>query len=58
MEYIMQQLGLALTPKEEQLAIHMTLFSVGFTYEESNEWYEIYILLKYGREGASIEKDV
>ena len=54
----MQQLGLALTPKEEQLAIHMTLFSVGFTYEESNEWYEIYILLKYGREGASIEKDV
>ena len=54
----MQQLELALTPKEEQLAIHMTLFRVDFTYDELQEWHKRYTLLKYGREGDFIERDV
>jgi len=54
----MKQLELALISREKQLAIHMTSFRVDFTYDESNEWHKIYILLKYGREGDFIEKDV
>tara|TARA_R110000823_G_scaffold12856_5_gene42971 strand:- start:166 stop:330 length:165 start_codon:yes stop_codon:yes gene_type:complete len=54
----MQQLELALTSREEQLAIHMTLFSIDFTYDELQEWHRIYTFLKYVREGNFLERDV
>lgn len=54
----MQQLELALTSREKQLAIHMTLFRVDFTYDELQEWHERYTLLKYGIQGNFIKKDV
>ena len=54
----MKQLELALTSREKQLAIHMTLFRVDFTYDELQEWHKEYVLLKYGIRGDFIERDV
>ena len=57
----MKQLELALTglpSREKQLAIHMKLFRANFTYDELQEWHRIYTFLKYGREGAFLERDV
>tara|TARA_R110002051_G_C8536183_1_gene470365 strand:+ start:488 stop:655 length:168 start_codon:yes stop_codon:yes gene_type:complete len=52
----MQQLELFKLPnKEEQLALHDTLFRVDFTYDEAEVWYKRYTLLKYGREGVLIK---
>jgi len=40
------------------ISYHLSLFRVDFTYDELQEWHEIYTLLKYGRQGGFVEKDV